>query len=101
MNTNEWQHQAQGFTLATAINTGVEWTHAEIRTLQALKAGNMSIMNIAKELGRSYYSVSTKLISLGLSRSHARTNAAPEQPQAICPNCFTVLSKSGQCNCIG
>lgn len=91
--------QTQSFSLATAVNLGSEWTMAEIRTLEVLKAGNMSIKDMAKQLGRSYYSISTKLIDLGLAR--VNRNAAQPEPVKIpaCPNCFTVPAANGTCGC--
>lgn len=90
--------QTQSFTLATAVNLGSEWTIAETRTLETLKAGNMSIKDMAQQLGRSYYSISTKLIDLGLARTNR--NSAPEPVKVpACPNCFTVPAANGTCGC--
>lgn len=91
--------QTQNFSLATAVNLGSEWTIAEIRTLEVLKAGNMSIKDMAAQLGRSYYSISTKLIDLGLAR--VNRNAAQPEPvkTPVCPNCFTVPANNGTCGC--
>lgn len=93
---NQSTRENQSFTLATAVNLGSEWTLAEIRTLECLKAGNMSIKDIAMQLGRSYYSVTNKLLSLGLT--HARANT-PAAPVTTCSLCFTTPSKSGACLC--
>lgn len=94
---NQTTRETQSFTLATAVNLGSEWTIAEIRTLECLKAGNMSIKDIATQLGRSYYSVTNQLLKLGLT--HARQNSPKAAPVVKCPTCFTTPSTSGICLC--
>lgn len=91
--------QTQSFTLATAVNLGSEWTMAEIRTLEVLKAGNMSIKDMAKQLGRSYYSISTKLIDLGLARQNRNVTKPEVAKPVVCPTCFTTISNNGTCGC--
>ncbi len=91
--------QTQSFTLATAVNLGSEWTMAEISSLETLKASKMSIKDMATTLGRSYYSVSTRLINLGLSKSHKARNSKPEAKAPTCYKCFTVMAKNGSCGC--
>jgi hypothetical protein len=91
-----WQREAQGFSLATAINLNEEWTLAEIRTLETLKAGNMPIKDIAKQLGRSYYSVSNKLTTSGLTTPR---NTPPAPKAQVCGVCFVTPSSSGVCYC--
>ena len=95
---NTTTKDTQSFTLATAVNLGSEWTLAEIRTLECLKAGNMSIKDIATQLGRSYYSVTNKLLSLGLTHAHRKSNS-PKTPIEVCSSCFTTPSASGVCFC--
>lgn len=94
---NRTTRENQSFTLATAVNLGIEWTNAEIRTLECLKAGNMSIKDIATQLGRSYYSVTNKLLDLGLT--HKRANTQTPTPVTVCSGCFTTPSNSGACLC--
>lgn len=96
MHTDQWQREAQSFSLATAVNLNEEWTLAEIRTLESLKASKVSIQDIAKILGRSYYAVSNKLTTLGLTTPR---NSAPAPKAVVCPTCFTTPSSSGACHC--
>ena len=91
-----WQRQAQGFSLATAVNLNEEWSHTEMIRMEALRATQMSISDIAKELGRSYYSVSNKLATLGLTKTR---NTPPAQKAVVCPSCFVTPSSSGACHC--
>jgi hypothetical protein len=91
-----WQRQAQGFSLATAVNLNEEWTLSEIRRMEVLRSNKMSIGDIAKELGRSYYSVSNKLTTSGLTTPR---NATPAPKAVVCQTCFTTPSTSGVCLC--
>ena len=99
MDTNVWMREAQGFSLQTAVNTGSEWTSSETRQLELMKASGKSIKDIAKALGRSYYSVSTKLINIGATNHHRRSNKTLAPAPVVCGNCFTIPSKSGVCLC--
>jgi hypothetical protein len=99
MNTTVWMREAQGFSLQTAVNTGSEWTSSETRQLEIMKASGKSIKEIAKVLGRSYYSVSTKLINIGATNHHRRSNKPLTPSPVVCGNCFTIPSKSGVCLC--
>jgi hypothetical protein len=91
-----WQRQAQGFSLATAVNLNEEWTLVEIRTMETLRAAKVSIKDIAKQLGRSYYSVSNKLATSGLT---APRNTPPAPKAVVCQSCFVTPSSSGACHC--
>jgi hypothetical protein len=53
MSTNVWLKETQGFSLETAVNTGSEWTNAEVRKLEVMKTSGKSIKDISKALGRS------------------------------------------------
>jgi len=99
MNTTAWMREAQGFSLQTAVNTGSEWTSSETRQLEIMKASGKSIKEIAKTLGRSYYSVSTKLINIGATNHHKSSNKILPPAPVVCGSCFTVPSKSGVCLC--
>lgn len=99
MNTNVWMREAQGFSLETAVNTGSEWTLAETRQLELMKASGKRIKDIAKTLGRSYYSVSTKLINIGAVNHHKSSNKILPPAPVVCGSCFTIPSKSGVCLC--
>jgi len=98
MNAMEWTREAQNFTLVTATRANEEWLHSDIRALETLKGFGKSIREIAVELNRSYYSVSSKLIELGLSNVHKRSNSLKTQV-SICSVCFTTPSKNGVCFC--
>ena len=91
-----WQREAQGFSLATAVNLNEEWTLVEIRTMETLRAAKVSIKDIAKQLGRSYYSVSNKLATSGLTKTR---NTPPAPKAVVCETCFTTPSNSGACLC--
>lgn len=99
MNTNVWMREAQSFSLQTAVNTGSEWTSSETRQLELMKASGKSIKEISKALGRSYYSVSTKLINIGATSHHRHSNKPLTPASVVCGNCFTIPSKSGVCLC--
>lgn len=96
MQTQEWNRNAQSFTLSTAINLNEEWSHTEILRMEALRETQMSIRDIAKELGRSYYSVSNKLATVGLTKSR---NTTPAPKAVVCQTCYTTPSNSGACLC--
>lgn len=96
MHQDQWQREVQSFSLATAVNLNEEWTLAEIRTLETLRAAKVSIQDIAKKLGRSYYSVTNKLSTSGLTTPR---NTPPAPKAAVCPGCFVTPSSSGACHC--
>lgn len=96
---NTWLIQTQSRSLEAAVNTGSEWTLAEARQLETMKASGKSIKEIAKVLGRSYYSVSTKLINIGAVNHHKHSNKPLAAAPVVCAACFTIPSKSGVCLC--
>jgi DNA-binding CsgD family transcriptional regulator len=98
MDSQDWMRGAQSFSLETAVNLNEEWTIAEMRTMETLRAGRMSIKDIAKQLGRSYYSVATKLAKVGAVNQHKQSNK-PKVILNTCGTCFTTPSKSGVCLC--
>jgi hypothetical protein len=95
---NTWLIETQSVSLDAAVNTGSEWTIAEIRKMEVMKASGKSIKDIATALGRSYYSVSTKLANIG-AVNHRRQSNKPKVTLITCGTCFTTLSKSGVCLC--
>jgi hypothetical protein len=95
---NTWLIETQSVSLDAAVNTGSEWTIAEIRKMEVMKASGKSIKDIATALGRSYYSVSTKLANIG-AVNHRRQSNKPKVTLTTCGTCFTTLSKSGVCLC--
>ena len=96
MSTQTWTREAQSFSLDTAVRSTMEWTHAETRVLESLRSEGKSTSEIAVLLGRSYYSVSTKLSQLGLT--HARSNK-PTLKIEVCGVCFMVPAVTGACAC--
>jgi hypothetical protein len=96
---NTWLIQTQSVSLDAAVNTGSEWTLAEIRKMEVMKASGKSIKDIAQALGRSYYSVSTKLVNSGLASHRASNKPAQVLHPVVCGNCFTIPSKTGTCYC--
>ena len=96
---NTWLIQTQSVSLDAAVNTGSEWTLAEIRKMEVMKASGKSIKDIAQALGRSYYSVSTKLVNAGLASHRASNKPAQALHPMVCGKCFTIPSKTGTCYC--
>ena len=96
MQNQLWNREAQSFSLATAVNLNEEWTLAEIRTIETLRAAKVSIKDIAKQLGRSYYAVSNKLATSGLTTPR---NTPPAPKAQVCGVCFVTPSSSGACHC--
>jgi hypothetical protein len=94
----DWTKEAQNYTLITATKTNEEWTHEEIRRLEALRNVGVSIRDIAIKLNRSYYAVSTKIIQVGLANSHRKSNSTKPN-LVVCGECFTIPSKTGVCFC--
>jgi hypothetical protein len=94
----DWMQEAQNYTLITATKTNEEWTHEEIRKLETLRALKLSIRDIAVKLNRSYYSVSTKMVQIGLVNSHKKSNSK-KSSIVVCGVCFIVPSKTGVCFC--
>ena len=94
----DWMQEAQNYTLITATKTNEEWTHEEIRKLETLRSLKLSIRDTAAKLNRSYYSVSTKMVQIGLVNSHKKSNS--KKPSiVVCGVCFIVPSKTGVCFC--
>jgi len=96
---NTWLIETQSRSLEAAVNTGSEWTLAEARQLEIMKASGKSIKEIAKALGRSYYSVSTKLVTIGAVNHRKHSNKPLAPAPVVCGACFTIPSKSGVCLC--
>jgi len=90
MNTKQHQVANQNFTLLTAVSAGNEWTIAEVNKLKSMKSEGMSIKQIAVELGRSYYSISTYVSLMNLAKP--RRNAKPQIKIESCSNCNLVHS---------
>jgi hypothetical protein len=94
VNVNE---KYQTVSLSTAVATGEYWSINDITELRALKAAQISGVEIARALGRTYYSVNTKLIELGLTKKQSkprarRVNNIYTNKLPVCGSCFMVLS---------
>lgn len=86
MNTN------QTHTLTTATKVGNEWTSNELATMRAMKADGASVEEIAIQLGRTYYGVSSKLSLAGLATPRA---TKPAKMEIGCDACW--LIHNGEC----
>jgi hypothetical protein len=95
MNTHNEKYQT--VSLNTAVTHGEYWSINDIHELRAMKAAKMSGVQIARALGRTYYSVNTKLSELGMTRKQTKprarvvrnvyTNSLP-----VCDNCCLIMS---------
>jgi hypothetical protein len=85
----------QLLTLETATAVGNEWTSAELRSLRELKAANVHVAEIAQQLGRTYYGVSTKLGLLGLVTPNPNRKTKVKITEVACEDCW--LIHNGDC----
>lgn len=95
VNVNE---KYQTVSLSTAVATGEYWSINDINDLRAMKAAKMTVVEIARALGRTYYSVSTKLTQLGLTKKQSRTrqrkvNNVYTNKLPVCDKCFLLVSE--------
>lgn len=90
MNTKEHQVANQNFSLLTAVAAGNEWTIAEVNKLKDMKAAGKSVKQIAVELGRTYYSITTYISVMNLGKP--RRNTKPQTKIEACSNCNLVHS---------
>jgi len=96
MSVNE-NEKYQTISLSTAVANGEYWSINDINDLRSMKAAKMAAVEIARALGRTYYSVNTKLIELGLTKRQSKPRARViknvyTQALPTCDNCFMVLS---------
>lgn len=94
VNVNE---KYQTVSLSTAVATGEYWSINDVQELRAMKAANMRVVEIARALGRTYYSVGTKLTELGLTKKQSKTrqrkvNNVYSNPLPVCDKCFLLVS---------
>jgi hypothetical protein len=85
----------QLLTLETATAVGNEWTSAEIRSLRELKTANVPVAEIAQQLGRTYYGVSTKLGALGLTVVNPNRKTKITKTEIACAACWII--HNGDC----
>jgi hypothetical protein len=95
MKTNhEYTEKYQTITLLTAIAAGEYWSVNDINDMRDLKKSNVSNLEIAQLLGRSYYSICTKLSLVGLDGDvsvmfgNRRNNRKPNDYGVACSTCF-------------
>jgi hypothetical protein len=98
MNVNEnLNEKYQTISLSTAVASGEYWSINDINELRAMKAAKMTAVEIARALGRTYYSVGTKLTELGLTKKQSKprqrkVNNIYSNPLPTCDKCFLLLS---------
>lgn len=91
---NEYTKEYQNITLMTAVAANEYWSINDVNTLRELKKANISNIEIAQALGRSYFAVSTKFSLIGLDGDisvmfgHRSRNAAPVSYGEVCEKCF-------------
>ena len=91
--TREHTAEYQNIALLTAVAAGEYWSHNDISDMRELKKANVSNLEIAQLLGRSYYSVCTKLSLVGLDGDVSvlfgnRNNKKPNNYGEACSTCF-------------
>jgi hypothetical protein len=90
---NEYTKEYQNIALLTAVAAGEYWSFNDISDMRELKKANVSNLEIAQLLGRSYYSVCTKLSLVGLDGDVSvlfghRRNSTPVSYGTACDKCF-------------
>ena len=89
MNPTQHQVNYQNLSLLTAVAAGNEWTIAEINKLKELREAKVSVADIAKVLGRTFYAVQTYMGANGLTKAR---QTVPSPKVEACPKCFLVHS---------
>ena len=103
MKTNsEYTEKYQSIALLTAIAAGEYWSYNDIHDMRELKKANVSNLEIAQLLGRSYYSVCTKLSLVGLDGDVSvmfgnRRNKEPNSYGTPCQECFIFHNEAYDC----
>lgn len=102
MKTKEYNEVYQNLTLITAIAAGEYWSINDITDLRDLKKANVSNLEIAQLLGRSYYAVCTKISLIGLEGDVAVTVGTraktPNYYGEVCTDCF-IFHSPNQVDC--
>jgi predicted transcriptional regulator len=94
MANNDSTKVKQNLSLITALRAGNEWLSEDMRVLANLKDEGKSIAEIAEILGRTYYSVATKLQATGMVAARQSTRK-PKATQPACAACFVI--HNGEC----
>jgi hypothetical protein len=92
MNQLKWAEAKQAETIVRAEQSGAEWTGRELTVLSEMKAANVPVAQIAAQLQRSYYAVSSKIQVAGLA---ATRQTAPSAPVEVCGLCW--MDHAGEC----
>lgn len=99
---NEYTKEYQNIALLTAVAAGEYWSFNDISDMRELKKANVSNLEIAQLLGRSYYSVCTKLSLVGLDGDVSvmfgrRRNQGPVSYGTPCQDCFIFHNEAYDC----
>lgn len=99
---HEYTEKYQSIALLTAIAAGEYWSYEDITDMRDLKKANVSNLEIAQLLGRSYYSVCTKLSLVGLTGDvsvmfGSRRNQQPNNYGTPCDECFIFHNEAYDC----
>lgn len=99
---HEYTEKYQSIALLTAVAAGEYWSYEDITDMRDLKKANVSNLEIAQLLGRSYYSVCTKLSLVGLSGDVSvmfgnRRNREPNNYGTPCDECFIFHNEVYDC----
>lgn len=103
MKTNiDYNEKYQSIALLTAVAAGEYWSYNDINDMRELKKANVSNLEIAQLLGRSYYSVCTKLSLVGLDGDvsvmfGSRRNNEPNSYGTPCQECFIFHNEAYDC----
>ncbi len=90
---NTWQLVQQAATLPAANHHADEWTSRDDSLLIQLRSHGLSIAEIARRLGRTYYAVSTRSQVLGIAQPRAAVQA--HTGPTACAACWLV--HAGEC----
>lgn len=99
---NQYTEEYQNIALLTAVAAGEYWSFNDINDMRELKKANVSNLEIAQLLGRSYYAVCTKLSLVGLDGDVSvmfgnRRNNEPNNYGTACSECFIFHNEVYDC----
>lgn len=105
--SSDYGREYQAKSLLTAYREGQPWTDNETALLYSPE---LTLLEMAQKIGRSYWSVHVKRHRLGLQESKLPGDRAGSrqldspfdiQPtETICTECFLVQAKNGVCGCL-
>jgi hypothetical protein len=99
---NDYTKEYQNIALMTAVAAGEYWSYTEVNDMRELKKANVSNLEIAQLLGRSYYAICTKLSLVGLDGDISvvigdRRNSTPVSYVTACSECFILHNEMYDC----